>query len=108
MNGRRAHGFRPIGKVAASVVGDMKFRRQVERLHRLGPRVTAEFLAEIAAERGIGTVIDQKLATYVDLDVAAIEAAGGERFWSTPLHEFAAPGILLRHRGSRRRLRCPL
>jgi hypothetical protein len=27
--------------VAADVVADLNFRRQVERLHRLGPRVTA-------------------------------------------------------------------
>ncbi len=34
--------FRPIGKVAAEVVADLRFRRQVERLHRLGARVVGE------------------------------------------------------------------
>ncbi len=38
MNGKRAHGLQPLGLIAAEVVADMRFRRQVERLHRLGPR----------------------------------------------------------------------
>ncbi len=37
--------------VAAEHVADLKFRRAVERLHNLGPRATAELLAEIGAER---------------------------------------------------------
>ncbi len=48
----------PENLVAADVVADLKFRRQVERLHRLGDRVLGEFLAELGAERGIQTVID--------------------------------------------------
>ncbi len=79
--------LRPIGAIAAEVVADLRFRRKVQRLHRLGDRVLGEFLAEIGAERGVQTRIDQKLDRYTELDPAAIEAAGGERFWSTPLHE---------------------
>ena len=73
--------------VAADVVADLRFRRRVERLHRLGPRAVGELLAEIAAERGIATVIDKKLETYVDLDSVALEAAGGDTFWPVPLRE---------------------
>ena len=72
---------------AADVVADLRFRRQVERLHHLGPRAVAELLAEIGAERGITTIVDRKLDRYAEIDPAAIEAVGGERFWSTPLHE---------------------
>ena len=43
--------LRSIGSIAAEVVADLRVRRQVQRLHRLGSRVTAELLAEIAAER---------------------------------------------------------
>ena len=76
----------PIGQIAAVIVADMKFRRQVERLHGLGPRAIAELLAELAAERSIMTAIDQKLATYVSIDPEVIGAAGGSDFWPAPLH----------------------
>ncbi len=72
--------------VAADVVADLRFRRQVERLHELGPRATAELLAEIGAERSIMTVIDRKLDCYTEIDPEAIEAAGGDGFWLPPLH----------------------
>ena len=78
--------------VATDVVADLNFRRQVERLHRFGPRVTAELLAEIAAERSIQTAIDQKLDRYTDLDPATIEAAGGSEFWPAPLHQIRIAG----------------
>ena len=77
----------PIGAVAAEIVADLKFRRDVERLHRLGPRVTAELLAELGAERAIQTIIDRKLDTYVELDSEAIEVTGGDGFWPAPIHK---------------------
>ncbi len=45
-----------------------------------------EFLAELGAERGIQTVVDQKLARYVQLEPEALEATGGDDFWPTPLN----------------------
>ena len=83
----RPQGLIPIGPIAAEIVADMKYRRQVERLHLLGPRVTAEMLAELGAERSIMTVIDAKLTRYAELDAEALEAAGGDRFWPVPLYE---------------------
>ena len=79
--------LRPIGEIAAVVVADLRFRRQVERVHLLGPRVTAELLAELGAERSIMTLIDQKLDTYAELEPEALEAAGGDGFWQPPLRE---------------------
>ena len=73
--------------VAPEVVADMRFRRQVERLHLLGPRAVAELLAEIGAERGITAIVDRKLDLYTELDPAAIEAVGGDTFWPSPLRE---------------------
>ncbi len=84
---RRAQGLQPFGPIAAGVVADLRFRHQVLRLHRLGPRVTAELLAEIGAERSIMTLIDRKLDTYAELDPEALEATGGDRFWPAPLSE---------------------
>lgn len=52
-----ARGLIPIGSVAAQIVADLKFGRQIERLHRLGPRAVAELLAEIGAERSITTIV---------------------------------------------------
>ncbi len=79
--------FRPIGVVAAEVVADLRFRRQVQRLHGLGDRVLGEFLAELGAERAIQTIIDTKLDRYAGLDPEALEATGGNDFWPAPLHE---------------------
>jgi hypothetical protein len=78
--------FRSIGEIAAEVVADLRFRRQVQRLHRQGDRVLGEFLAEIGAERGITTIIDQKLDTYIEIEPEVLDAAGGKEFWQPPLH----------------------
>ncbi len=78
--------LRPIGQIAAEVVADMRFRRQVQQLHGRGDRVLGEFLAEIGAERGIQTVIDQKIDRYAELKPETLEIAGGDDFWQPPLH----------------------
>lgn len=86
MNDNRVQDLRPIGEVAAEIVADLWFRRQIENLHRLGPRAVGELLAEIGAERSIQTVIDKKLDRYAQLDPEALEAAGAGGFWQPPLH----------------------
>ena len=73
--------------VAADVVADLRFRREVQHLHRLGDRVLGEFLAELGAELGVQTPIDQKLGAYVEIGPEALEATGGEKFWPVPLRE---------------------
>ncbi len=80
--------LRPRGPVAvaADVVADLRRRRQVQRLHRRGDRVLGEFLAEIGAERGITTIIDQKMEKYINIDPAALEATGGDQFPAVPIH----------------------
>ncbi len=78
---------RSTGGVAAETVASMRFRRKVEKIHSLGPRVTAELLAEIGAERSIRTIIDQKLERYAALDPKAVTVTGGDDFWPMPLSE---------------------
>ena len=69
------------------VIADLKRQRHVQKLHRLGPRVIDALLIEIGAERGITTIIERKIATYAELEPEVLEAAGGDRFWPTPLRE---------------------
>ncbi len=83
--------FRPIGKLAAEVVADLQFRLKVVRLHRQGPRVLGELMAELGVERDIGTIIDRKLDTYAELEQEALQAAGGDRFWPVPIREVRQP-----------------
>ena len=64
---------------AASLVVDPDFCRQVDRLYRRGPRIIAELLAELAAERGLGTIIQQKLARYLNISDAALDVVPGAR-----------------------------
>ena len=78
---------RPIGEVAAEVVADLAFRRKVERLHGLGPRVVGELLAEIGAERGIRVIVERKIDKYAELEPETLQATGGDRFWPVPVRE---------------------
>ncbi len=82
----RAQGLRPIGQIAAEVVADLRRRRKVQPFYRLGDRVLGEFLAEFGAERGITTIIDQKMEKYINIDPAALEAPGGDQFPAVPIH----------------------
>jgi hypothetical protein len=72
---------------AAKVVANLQFRQQVERLHALGPRATAELLAEIGTERSFMPTIAEKLRRYASIDPQALQALGGDDFWPAPLHE---------------------
>ena len=47
----------PIGSPAAQTVADLNFRRNVEQMHSLGARVTAEVLAELGAEQAAQTTL---------------------------------------------------
>ena len=78
--------FQTIGAKAAEIVADLKFRRQVIRLHRQGPRAVGEFLAELGAEFSIQTSIDKKLDIYADLEPEALEVTAGDGFWKPPLY----------------------
>ncbi len=83
--------FRPIGEVAAEVVADLRRRRHVQQVHRLGDRVFGELLAEIGAERGIMTIIDRKLERYARLDPETLQVTGGDTFSPVPIHEVRRP-----------------
>ena len=81
------YGVKPCPMSAAETVSDLRFQRQVEHLHGLGARATAELLAELAAERSIRTVIDRKLAVYAALTSEQLMATGGDRFSPPPIRQ---------------------
>ncbi len=80
------YGWRPLGAVAADVVQDLTFRRKVQRLHAKGARLVGELLAELAAERGLGTIIDQKLDRFLTVPDEGLDATGTHAFPISPLH----------------------
>jgi hypothetical protein len=59
---------------------DAAFRRDVEHLHRLGPRAVGELLIELGARRMVRTEIELLLRRYRRLDPAIVAAVGG-RWW---------------------------
>lgn len=65
------------------VARQLQYQRQVEHLHRLGPRAIGELIREVAA----GEDLDSALAAYQRLTPSLLKALGGDRFPPTPVHE---------------------
>jgi hypothetical protein len=57
--------------VTVDAIADMRRRRHVRQLYRLGPRAVDELLVEIGAERGITTIIERKIERYAGIDPEA-------------------------------------
>ena len=73
------------GDDAPPFVRDLRFRRNVAKLHRLGPRVLHEYLVEVGAQRSIRTFLEDKIDDYTALDGRALAKLGGDRFPAPPL-----------------------
>jgi hypothetical protein len=58
---------------------DARFRRDVQRIHALGPRVVFELLAELAARRLMRTEIEGLAARYAAIDPRALAAAASNQ-----------------------------
>jgi hypothetical protein len=66
---------------------DIRFRRAAVRLHRLGPRVLAELIEEIAARYLIRQPIEALVDDYLGrLDREMLRAVGGNRIPPAPIH----------------------
>ena len=63
---------------ATTDLGDVRLRRDVECLHRLGARALYELLSEIGRERLLCVDIGRRVARYARLDPAALKALDGE------------------------------
>lgn len=66
---------------------DLRFKHDVERLHRLGPRALHELLSELGATRQILTLIENRTAQFASIDPDALTATGGDRFPPAPIHQ---------------------
>jgi hypothetical protein len=71
----------------AEIVADLRFRRDVQTLHRLGPRAVYELLVELGRDRLIRAVIETKVKRYADrLSPELLRVIGGDRFPGGPIH----------------------
>ena len=86
---RRARGLEQLSVVLTAVVTDLEFRRDVERLHRLGSRVLYELLTEIGEQRVCRTFIEQRVQRYSEIDPDHLAALDGDTFPRPPLYEVA-------------------
>lgn len=65
----------------------LRLERAIQRIHRLGARSTGEFVLQYAARVGGVPALFSVIADYERLAVAAVRAAGGDRFPKRSLHE---------------------
>ena len=72
-------------KLAPEIAADLEFRANVRRFHAKGPRLLAELLAEIAADRALGSYIDEKLDRFLALDDAALDVLNARDLPPAPL-----------------------
>ena len=77
----------PVGPIVDNIVGDLSFQRDVERLHRLGPRPQYELLREIERRYGCARFIRDRVKAYGELDPGLVQALGGDGFPEAPVHE---------------------
>ena len=77
------HTARP-NKAPESAQRDLRFRRDVLRLHSLGPRVLFELFAELGARRLLRTEIEQLVGCYAALDPEIVRAIGADRLPPLP------------------------
>jgi hypothetical protein len=52
-----------------ALLGDLRFRRDVERLHGLGPRPLYEMLVALGCDRMIRTELEERVRRYGTLDL---------------------------------------
>ena len=60
-------------------LAEERFRRDVERLHELGPRAVLELLVELGQERLLRIEIEHKVRRYAEIDPAALSVTGADR-----------------------------
>ena len=81
------HQAVPAEPIVDNIVADLAFQRDIERLHRLGPRPQYELLREIERRYGCARFIRERVKRYAELDPEIVADLGGDVFPSTPIRE---------------------
>ncbi len=76
-----------IGRAAASLVTDLRFRNKIVCLLAMGKRPATELIAELAVRHGLEAEVDQLLDRYLEIDVEALDVTGARDLPPPPLHE---------------------
>ncbi len=84
---QRCGAFNPVGEVVDDLVTNLRFHREAEKLHALGPRPYGELLMEIGEQFKCRTFIDRRLRAYAALDPEVVRELDGDRFPRPPLYE---------------------
>ena len=65
---------------------DLVFRARVRELHRRGPRLIYELLAELGSEHLLRVDIEQRTARYVGISDEALDLFNARRMPAVPFH----------------------
>ena len=67
-------------------IRDLRLQRDVELLHRRGPRALLEFLTAVGVERSVTTFLEDEISAFGDLDSDAVAALGARDLPPVPIH----------------------
>ena len=81
---------RAIGRAAASLVADLRFRNKMAVLLAMGDRPATEMVAELAVVYGLEVVVDQLLDRYLAIPDEALDITNGRDFPPPPLQKVGA------------------
>jgi hypothetical protein len=73
-------------------INDLAFRRQVSRLHALGPRAVAEFLLESTPTAEARAALRDRLERYSGASPEVVVGLGGDAFSPVYAYFFDADG----------------
>ena len=90
---RHFYGINPtrvIGRTAASLIADLRFRNKMTVLLAMGDRPVAEMVAEFAVRHGLEAELDQVLDRYLEITAVGRLQGNGRDFPPAPFHEVRA------------------
>ena len=70
---------------------DLRFQRNVQRLHDLGPGPLLYALREIGQRHSIATTVERTVEQYAQLDADVVHALGANELPALPIHEMPSP-----------------